>query len=201
MALATYSDLTTAVANWLHRSDLTSYIPDFITLAETRIYREVRSRDMETAFSTAIASGVVALPASYIDLKFAYVDRSPSNWLDRKSAQWIYQNYPQRTSDGLPRFIARQGSNFIFGPYPDSGYTVAGVYYKNLGAVSSSAHALFVSNPDLYVFGALCEAEPYIIRDARVALWKAKYNEIRDQINDLADEEDLSGGSLRVTVG
>lgn len=201
MAITTYSQLQTAVSNWLHRSDLTSYIPDFITLAETRIYREVRARDMETAFSDTIASGAVALPTSYIDLKHAYISRSPTNWLERKSNQWIYQNYPLRSSDGLPSFISREGSNFIFGPYPDSGYTVKGIYFKNLGAVSASAHALFTTNPDLYLFGALCEAEPYLLRDARVALWKAKYNEIRDQINDLSDEEDLSGGSLRITPG
>ena len=81
MAITTYSELQTAVSNWLHRSDLTSYIPDFITLAETRIYREVRARDMETAFSDTIASGAVALPTSYIDLKHAYISRSPTNWL------------------------------------------------------------------------------------------------------------------------
>jgi hypothetical protein len=43
MALSTYSDLQTAVATWLHRSDLTAIIPDLITLAETHLcYAEPR---------------------------------------------------------------------------------------------------------------------------------------------------------------
>lgn len=38
MAVATYSDLKSEVATYLARTDLTSYIPDFITLCENRIY-------------------------------------------------------------------------------------------------------------------------------------------------------------------
>ena len=199
MAITTYAELQTACANWLHRADLTTYIPDFIMLGETRIYREVRTKDMETSFSDTIASGTIALPTSYIDLKFAYINRSPVQWLDRKPAAWIYQNYPNRSSEGIPTTIAREGSTFIFGSYPDSDYPVTGVYYKNLGTVSSTAHALFTNNPDLYLFAALSEAEPYLKNDARVALWKAKYNEIRDQVNQFADQEDHSGSNLRMT--
>ena len=155
---------------------------------------------METAFSGSISStGTLALPTSYIDLKFAYINTAPVQWMERKANIWIYQNYPLRSSDGKPKFISREGSNFIFGPYPDSQYSIAGVYYKNIGPLSSSAHALFTNNPDLYLFASLAEAEPYLKNDARVALWKAKYNEIRDQVNQLADEEDISGSNLRIT--
>jgi len=38
MALATYSDLKSEIATYLARSDLTSYIPDFITLCDARIF-------------------------------------------------------------------------------------------------------------------------------------------------------------------
>jgi hypothetical protein len=34
MSITTYSELQTAVANWLKRSDLTATIPDFIRLAK-----------------------------------------------------------------------------------------------------------------------------------------------------------------------
>jgi hypothetical protein len=46
MALNNYSDLKTSVANYLGRSDLTSAIPDFITLAEIRLARQLRLRQM-----------------------------------------------------------------------------------------------------------------------------------------------------------
>ena len=37
MALTTYTELKAAIADWLNRSDLTSQIPDFITLAEAEM--------------------------------------------------------------------------------------------------------------------------------------------------------------------
>lgn len=198
MAITTYAELQTAVSNWLHRSDLSTYIPDFITLAETRIYREVRTRDMEAAFTGTVTLSGVALPTNYIDLKYAYISGSPVTWLERKSARWIYQNYPNRAQGGTPRVIAREGTSFIFGPAGTG--TITGVAYTRLGSLSATLHGVFTNNPDLYLWGSLAEAEPFLKNDARVALWKAKYNEIRDQVNNLRDEEDQSGSDLAVTT-
>ena len=44
MALGTYSELKTSIANYLNRDDLTAVIPDFITLTENRLDRELRVR-------------------------------------------------------------------------------------------------------------------------------------------------------------
>ena len=198
MAITTYAELQTSVTGWLHRADLTSIVPDLITLGEARIFREVRARSMEAAFSDTIASGVIALPTSYIELKFSYVNRSPTQILNRMDARFIYEKYPSRAAGGLPKFIAREASNFIFGPYPDSDYTITGVYYKNIGPLSSSAHALFTDNPDLYMWAALAESEPYLKNDKRVALWEAKYRMIKDAVNGLAEREDFSGSDLQM---
>ena len=46
MALTTYAELQTAVANYLARTDLTSQIPDFIYIAETRLRRQLRINEM-----------------------------------------------------------------------------------------------------------------------------------------------------------
>jgi hypothetical protein len=46
MSIATYSELKTAVANYLARTDLTDQIPDFIRFAEIRLRRELRIRQM-----------------------------------------------------------------------------------------------------------------------------------------------------------
>ncbi len=37
MALTTYTELKTSIGDWLNRSDLTTAIPDFISLAEAQI--------------------------------------------------------------------------------------------------------------------------------------------------------------------
>ena len=197
MSITTYSDLQTAVGNWMQRSDLTTIIPDLIMLGEKRIFRDVRVRDMEAALSVTIASGVAALPVDFVELKHAYIDGSPIKTLEIRPSDWVYNKFTTRSSDAKPDVVAVEGSNLIFGPYPDSTYTVKGIYYKRLTAVASSANALFTNNPDLYLFAALAEAEPYVKNDERVTLWEAKYKQIKDDIN-AETKRSAFGGTLQV---
>lgn len=198
MSIATYADLQTAVGNWLHRGDMAAVIPDLIRLGELRIFREIRCRVMETALSGTITNGLMAVPASYVDLKFAYIDATPTSILSRTSASSLYEQYPNRTATGKPVLIAREGSNFIFGPNADSSYTVSGIYYALPTSIQSSANALFLANPDLYLMAALCEAAPYIKDDPRIAVWENKYLAIKSMIDNEAAEEYGSGGGLAV---
>jgi hypothetical protein len=194
LSLSSYSDLQTAVGNWLHRSDLTSQIPDFITLAENRINNDLRHRSMETAQASTMASGVLAVPSNYIELKDAYISSTtPYVNLARKSAEWIYENYPYRIAHNTPSFIAREGSNFIFGPYPDTNYTVTLVYYNRLAALSSAVNTVFTTYPGLWLYGALLEAAPYLKDDKRIGIWEGKFAQLFTLVQKENDDEFLSG--------
>jgi len=197
-----YASLEAAIASWLHRSDLTTYIPDFIVLGEARLYRELRVRQMETALSSAISSGSLAVPSGYREMKYAYVNGAPVRWLERKSAEWIYANYPTRSSSGTPRFFAREGDTFIFGPYPDSDYTIKGIYYKRLESLSDSntTNWLISDAPDLILWASLCEAAPWMKDDARIGLWEKKYEISKSRIQAENDSEEFSGSTLAATV-
>jgi len=41
MALSNFTELKSSIANWIHRNDLSAVIPDFITLADMRIFLEL----------------------------------------------------------------------------------------------------------------------------------------------------------------
>lgn len=203
MAITTYAELKTSVANWLARDDLTTYIPDFITLAEARIYRELKIRQMETALSSAISSGVIAVPSGYTQMKFAYVDGSPIKKLERFDLERLYQEYPTRSADGKPAAFAREGTNFVFGPYPDSEYTIKGTYYKKLDPLSdeNSSNWLITDAPDLILFASLAEAKPFIKDDVRIALWESKYGNARSEINRKERDEAFSGSVMSPRPG
>ena len=66
MALVNYSDLKTSVADWLNRTDLTSTIPDFITLAEAGFNKEIRNRKMIKRATATIDSQYSAVPADWL---------------------------------------------------------------------------------------------------------------------------------------
>ena len=202
MSIANYSELKTAVANWLNRSDLTTYIPDFVTLGEAMIYRELRINAMETALNVTISSGVAAAPSDYVELKHAYLDGAPTRYLKRKDARFIYEKYPVRSSDSRPAFIAKEGSNFIFGPYPDSAYTVKGIYYARLEALSdSNTTNWFTTNaPDILLYASLMSAEPFLKNDSRLLVWGSLYENIKDDIQREENNEQFSGGGLSMSV-
>lgn len=165
MALSTYAQLQGAVADWLERGDLTARIPDFIALAEARFNRILRLRLMETEASLTLASGArkISLPAGF---------REPvALW--RVSAQ----------ARCALRFVDPAALEVSFAPGPATCWTIDGpdlafdrpadraydFTLRMLGrlALSDAAptNALLNDYPDLYLFGALVEAAPYL-RDA-----------------------------------
>ena len=199
MSITSYATLQTTIADWLKRDDLTTQIPDFIRIAELRIYREMRVRAMETALSGTIASGVLAVPSGYVEMKYMRVGTQK---VQRKDVEWIYENYPTRTAGSQPKFFAREIDSFIFGPYPDSAYTVTGLYYKALPALSDSntTNWLITDAPDLILFASLCEAAPYMMNDERIPVWGNKYVATKERIQDQYDQEEFSGSPLAVTA-
>lgn len=195
MAINTYATLKSSVAGWMNVSatDLSDQIDDLVTIAETRIYREARTRDAETSYITAIGSGVLSVPSDYVDMKWIYCSATGTPLL-RRSIEWLYEYYPRVGAvTGTPKYFARDGNNFVFGPVPDAAYTAIAVYYKKFAALSTGTNNQFLNNPDLYLFACLAESEILIGRDERIPVWEAKYNKILSDANTLAKREDTSG--------
>ena len=197
MAIDSYATLQTSIAGWIDRDDLTDRIKDFIALGESRIYRDLRIRAMEEPLSDTVASGVIAVPSDYRAVKSAYINGSPTSKLEWQTVDYIYSKYPNRTSTNKPKFISREGANFIFGPYPDSAYTVQGIYYKRLPALSdSNTTNWFTDNaPDILMWASLVESVGYTMEDERLGVWESKYVQIKNQIQ--KDDDKQYHGPLR----
>lgn len=184
MAINSFSTLKTAVQNWIDRTDIADRVDEFIALGEARIYRELRIRAMETALSDTIASGVISVPSDFRALKHAYVNGTPVQWLEQQTTEFIIENYPTRSSTSKPKFIAQDGGNFIFGPYPDSAYTINGTYYAALTALGTGNETnWFTSNaPDLLLYAALTEAYGLEMDAEMEAKWAARFERAKNAI-------------------
>jgi len=201
--ITSYATLKTSIADYAHRTDLTAPIIEFITDAESRIYNDLRLRCMETAFSEAIASGTVAVPSGFLEWKYLYVDGSTAQKLTRKDAEWIYTNYPTRSASGKPVYFAREAETLIFGPYPDSAYTIKGVYYKRLAALSDSntTNWFITDAPDLLRYAALAEAAFWTKDERDMNTFEAKYQMIKSRLESTERKEAFSGSVLSVSRG
>lgn len=199
MSISTYAELKTAVSNWLARDDTANYIDNIILVAEKWIYRNVRTRDMETALNVTVTGSTGAVPTGYIETKYAIWNSSKPVLLKPKPVSWIREKYPSNSGAGIPSFFGVEGSNFVFGK-PASDGTMTGIFYKNLGNVSDTAHALFTNNPDLYLFASLAECMAFTKNDSRIQLWSAKRDEIKNSINIEAKNSHFSD-ALTVSIG
>jgi hypothetical protein len=174
MALTNYNDLKTTVANYLARSDLTSQIPDFIRLAEDRLRRELRIRQMLKVVTTTTTSGdsTISLPSDFLQLRDIHIDGSPVSTVTYQSPSAFFRN--ARTAEaGIPVFYTILASEFQFAPIPDSNYTVRMLYYAAPPYLSdSNSSNMFLANcVDALLYSTLAEAEPYLMNDARLATW------------------------------
>jgi len=181
--ISSYSTLLTEVASWLARSDLTAAIPGFVQGFEEDFLMDPENHApwMENALSVTLSNNVAAVPTSpqYLGLKIAYFSGYAP--LKRVTLEQLYSRYPRgRGSAGVACFVARNGSNFEFGPENQSG-DLLGTYYgkptllRNFAA-DAAAHFLIVNAPQLCLYGSLLQAEPFLKEDERVLLWKSAYD-------------------------
>jgi len=184
--LSDYTSMITDIISWTNHDEIvTAVASSLIQLGEKRCYRTVRVTSMEATLSVTMVSGAAALPADFIALKHVRLSGSPDVPLGVVSDESIYRHYPTRSTDSEPKFCAVEGSNLIFGPYPDTNYTVKGIYYKRLTALSTSNTTNFFTGDgfDALFFASLAEAEPFLKNDPRVSLWEAKYMSAVREIN------------------
>ena len=112
-----YASLSQAITDFTHRSDLTAYVDYFIQQAQDKINKDIADendgnfiRAQESAFpSLAIAAGVIQVPTDWLGAKsLRILDQAGAAFtLIIKDPQWIYANYPLRTAQGLPAYVAR----------------------------------------------------------------------------------------------
>ena len=121
MAISNYSELKTAIASWLDRTDLTDIIPDFIALAETRHKRDFKIRRMETRVTanTIDGSEFYSLPDDYVAMRNIKLNTDPKTPLEFLTPE-IMDRLNAGSSKGTPKAYTIKGNNIELRPIPDS---------------------------------------------------------------------------------
>lgn len=203
MAIATYSELRSAVADWLNRSDLAAVIPSFIALAEAGFNKEERLR-LKPSIVRADAtfdSNYEALPSDYLEmLNLSIIASNPNN----KKMQFLTLNQMDEyersfTNNGLPLYYSIVGNQLKLLPYPDSSYTAEMVYYAKIPALSdtNTTNWLLTNHPDVYLYGTLIQSAPYLKDDARTATWAQLYEQAVDNAHQADDRALFAGAVLK----
>jgi hypothetical protein len=181
MAITNYSELKTSAATWLHRNDLTASIPDFITMAEWRMARDLRISQLLATTNLTVSAGgnTASLPTGFLSLvnvaiaggaELQYV---PPDTIDRLSGS------------GVPWVYTMLGSNIQVAPTWTAGGNLATTYFKKETALSdANATNWYILNaPDTLLYATLLEAAPYLMNDNRIEIWDKYYQRGMAAIN------------------
>ena len=199
MALTTYNELKSSVADWLNRTDLTAVVPDFISLAEAQIERTLRTRQMIVRATAAIDTEYSAVPADFLETKSIKLNTNPVTALAFESIDAMdLMKSTMYLSPGKPQYFSIVGGQIRVLPVPDNSYTAELTYYAKLTKLSStvSSNWLLASSPDVYLYGSLMQASPYLKDDARIPVWSSMYTSALEAIQVADDRGATSGGAI-----
>lgn len=196
MAFTNYSDLKATIAKYLARSDLSDVIPDFIRLAEERLRRDLRIRQMLAVANAQTTGGdsTVGLPSDFLEMRDIHIKANPIGNLSYLAPNSFYRS-DETSYVGKPKFYTVLGNEMQFAPTPDTSYTLQMLYYARpeLLSDSNSSNVFLAYCPDALLYGALGEAEPYLMNDARLQTWAALYERAVNSINVADQSGEYSG--------
>lgn len=171
----TYSDYVNEIATLAVVSpsdpNFVEILPQMITYAENRIYRDLDLLSTVTSISTyttAVNGRNLTFPiADFITVQEVNVitpagatvpNNGTRNVLLPVTKEWINYTYPSANAIGVPNYFAMFNQNtIILGPWPDNTYTVEIVGTFRPDSLSSTNTTTFVSLylPDLLIMASM----------------------------------------------
>lgn len=187
MTINTYGTLKTAVGTHLNRSDLTTYIPDLITLGTSRIFYgggqpydspPVRIPAMQAQDSGSVSGGYIAFPAGYVEPIKLSVTSGTRVW------QLDYQPLSMFADEttGEPSWYTYRDNSIYTGVTSSASYVLD--YYEVFTlSGDSDTNWLLTNAPQVYLYAALLESAPFLVDDPRIHVWFGLYKSAVSGVN------------------
>lgn len=191
----TYAELKTAIADWMHRDDLTSRLDTFIDMAESRMNRELRLSEMETRATITATGEYVAMPTGALEIRNIQVNGTYAYPVEYKTPAQMDMDNNGATGD--PMYYTIIGDEFQFYPVPTS-TEIEVTYYKSITPLddTNTTNFLLTSHPECYLHGCLTYAKLYTLDDA--SLHEAEFSRIMESLNTTSTRKKFSGAPLQV---
>jgi hypothetical protein len=205
MSFSSYSALKVSVATWLNRNDLSSYIPDFITLAEQRIFyggegqfmsEPLRIPAMQTTATGTIASSVISFPTRFLEPIRLKASSGSTSWS-------LTYMPPERFSEASNNSDYPTSYTYLNNEIQTAGTLSANYvldYYQAFASLSADSDTNWVltNAPSIYLYASLIEAAPFLGDDPKLGLWASMLTSSINALNRSAKRQ--GGGSLATRV-
>jgi hypothetical protein len=196
MTITSYATLQSEIASWLNRDDLTAIIPTFIQFVESDVNSRLRHQKMVVRAQATSDQEFVQLPADWLEaINIHIIDGAqPLRFVTLDEADRI--NKQQIVTE--PSFYSIMDDALEIIPAPADDIDIEMIYYGKVTALSNqnTSNWLLVKAPDLYLYGSLVHASPYLLDDQRVGLFANMYNSRLEALALESDKAVHSGGPL-----
>jgi hypothetical protein len=154
---------------------------------------------LDTSVSTVGGTSTIALPTGYVQMRDYHLTTSPLTQLQYLTPE-IMTRLNAGSLQGKPLTYTIIANNILLGPTPDAVYTTSMLYYKTFDPLTDAAPTNWVitNAPDVYLYGALLEAEPFLMNDQRVQLWATALTQSITTLQEQDNKDRHSGSALRV---
>ncbi len=187
MAISTYAELKTAIANWLERSGdttISANAGDFIALAESRLNRALalRAMETETTLTGTASSRSLVLPADFVEPKSLFLTTFGTQGRLRP---FLAGTEPLSTANGTPTAWTVNGTNIDLDRPCDQAHSFLFRYRRSFALSDGAPTNWLLSNhPDAYLFAALIEANIFLGDNEAAVGWELRLGQALGQIAD-----------------
>lgn len=157
MAFQDYADLALSVSAYTGRDDVSHLMAQFTSLAELKLNRRLRMREMmnETPIATDTA-GEATLPTNYLEMRLVVNEQGRE--LQPTSLDALQQLYANR--GGSPCLYAISGTLMKVRPVEAATYDI--IYYKRIPELSIAGTNWLLSRaPDVYLYALAAEVSAW----------------------------------------
>ena len=200
MAISTYTELKSAVADFLNRDDLASSIPTFISLAEAALNRDLRHWRQQRRVTTVADERYEQLPSDFIKAHSLVMETGNGEkaLAFASTAEISRRSLTTNGESGEPVLYTINAGQIEFIPTPDESYPLTMTYYAALPTLSDeeTSNWMLTLYPDIYLYGTLVHSAPYLADDARTQVWAALYQAAIDAATRDSDQALYSGSPL-----
>jgi len=196
--ITNFTTLVSTVADYLNRQDLSAQIPTFIQLAEADLNTRLRCREMIVRATTTNDDEYVKLPLDFLEgINLQIVGgQSPLRYITLDEADMVNA----RQGYNAPTFYSLMNGAIELVPPPatNADVEIEMVYYGKITALSESNQTnwLLLKAPDVYLYGALVHAAPFLMDDQRISVFGSFYSQRVEALNDESQKSLHSGSPL-----
>ncbi len=177
MAITTYSELVTALDGadgYLHQTNLTAKIPDFVRLCEAELNTELNLllQEQEVPLTATTGLRTIAVPADF---------GSPLelwNATYQPRLQLVYRlptTIPVTQDRGFSDYYTIDGANIATENPADQAYSYTLRYLQTFNLASTSTNVVLTNFPSIYLYGTLIQSVPYTRKWELAEAWGGLY--------------------------